>query len=326
MDALDKFLKQYSYKFDKGYPDMNNPRDKEMLFEFAYSLTNSKQTINEQQTEYDDRIKNVLNIDEIPTCNTPLTVGQDFDLNGEDEELWEKLYPILPLKKGTNIPSAGAGKGEISTYWAYQYNVKKHDVLDGRKGEDPDLIIDGIGVEMKSYEKKGLMTLGKFSKDEESNTLLNRVFGVMSLFKDIDPSIKMKAPGPGKFSSQDMLEAFIVTHDLLGNDELRKVSLMDIFYRKIDDLYDQLNIEDEVSPTKATANLLRKLLVTKLRKKPMLGQDIGYILNVTSTGKGFYQEISEKTIAAISDEALLDNAVSVSASEIKMNFNKLFPI
>ena len=150
MDVLDKFLKQYSYKFDKGYPDMNNPKDKEMLFEFAYSLTNSKQTINEQQTEYDDRIKSALNIDEIPTCNTPLTVGQDFNLRGQDEELWEKLYPILPVKKGTNIPSAGAGKGEIATYWAYQYNVNKHDVLDGRGGEDPDLIIDGIGVEMKS--------------------------------------------------------------------------------------------------------------------------------------------------------------------------------
>jgi hypothetical protein len=42
MDVLDKFLKQYSYKFDKGYPDMDNPKDKEMLFEFAYKLTEKK--------------------------------------------------------------------------------------------------------------------------------------------------------------------------------------------------------------------------------------------------------------------------------------------
>ena len=42
MDVLDKFLKQYSYKFDKGYPDMNNPKDKEMLFEFAYKLISEK--------------------------------------------------------------------------------------------------------------------------------------------------------------------------------------------------------------------------------------------------------------------------------------------
>ena len=43
MDSIDKFLKQYSYKFDKGYPDINNPRDKEMLFKFAYKLTEQKE-------------------------------------------------------------------------------------------------------------------------------------------------------------------------------------------------------------------------------------------------------------------------------------------
>ena len=27
MDPIDKFLKLYSYKFDKGYPDMNDEQD-----------------------------------------------------------------------------------------------------------------------------------------------------------------------------------------------------------------------------------------------------------------------------------------------------------
>lgn len=27
MDPIDKFLKQYSYKFPKGYPDMKNEQD-----------------------------------------------------------------------------------------------------------------------------------------------------------------------------------------------------------------------------------------------------------------------------------------------------------
>ena len=38
MDVLDKFFIQYAYKFPKGYPDMNDPKDKEMLFELAYKL------------------------------------------------------------------------------------------------------------------------------------------------------------------------------------------------------------------------------------------------------------------------------------------------
>ena len=31
MDPIDKFLKLYSYKFDKGYPDMNNDQDIKLL-------------------------------------------------------------------------------------------------------------------------------------------------------------------------------------------------------------------------------------------------------------------------------------------------------
>jgi hypothetical protein len=323
MDALDKFLKQYSYKFDKGYPDMDNPKDKKMLLEFAYKLTEKKTVLNEQQTEYDERIKNVLNIDEIPTCNTPLKVGQDFNLGGQDEELWEKLYPILPLKKGTNIPSAGAGKGEVATYWAFQYNVNKYEVLDGRGGEDPDLIIDGVGVEMKSYDKTATITLGKFGKDKDSINLLNQVFGVMNLFKKIDPNVKVTA-NTGNFTAQDALEAFILMQELLTNDGLRELEIMQPLFQRIDTIYDKLNLEDEVSPMKGTARLLKKLLGTKLRKKPMLGKEIGYILNVDNLGKGTFYEISDKTIQSIDDDDVLSNGVSVRSSEIQMNFNKLF--
>ena len=60
MDTFDKFLKQYSYKFDKGYPNMDNPKDKEKLLEFAYKLTEKKTVLNEQQTEYDTEIKKAL--------------------------------------------------------------------------------------------------------------------------------------------------------------------------------------------------------------------------------------------------------------------------
>ena len=31
MDVFDKFFQQYAYKFDKGYPDMNNKQDIALL-------------------------------------------------------------------------------------------------------------------------------------------------------------------------------------------------------------------------------------------------------------------------------------------------------
>ena len=49
MDYLDKFLHSVSYKFSKGYPDMGNPKDLEMLFEFAYKLAEKKQVLNERR-------------------------------------------------------------------------------------------------------------------------------------------------------------------------------------------------------------------------------------------------------------------------------------
>ena len=37
MDVFDKILKEHSWKFPKGYPDMNDPKDKEDLFAIVES-------------------------------------------------------------------------------------------------------------------------------------------------------------------------------------------------------------------------------------------------------------------------------------------------
>ena len=60
MDVLDKFLKQYSYKFDKGYPDMNNPKDKEMLFEDP--ATNVYEIYKETDTKIRAKLYSIDNI------------------------------------------------------------------------------------------------------------------------------------------------------------------------------------------------------------------------------------------------------------------------
>ena len=42
MDVFDKFFQQHSYKFDKGYPDMDNDQDKAMLFEMIEDIISEK--------------------------------------------------------------------------------------------------------------------------------------------------------------------------------------------------------------------------------------------------------------------------------------------
>ncbi len=69
--------------------------------------------INEQQTEYDDRIKEALGVEQIPICQTPLEIGKDFNLSGKDAEIWKKLFGVKPIAARTGKQTAGSGNGEL---------------------------------------------------------------------------------------------------------------------------------------------------------------------------------------------------------------------
>jgi hypothetical protein len=92
MDVLDKFLKQYLYKFDKGYPDINNPKDKEMLFEFADQLINEQQ-LNLFSDEILDNLKVDLRID-----------NEDFDTEKELRNILNKADNRVKEKYKLNDP------------------------------------------------------------------------------------------------------------------------------------------------------------------------------------------------------------------------------
>lgn len=322
MDILDKFLHSVSYKFPKGYPDMDNPKDVSLLESLISEVLNKDTelaeaiVLTEANESFDSRIKSALGVNEIPKCKTPLNVGSPFNLKGEDEKVWAQLYPIKPLKSD-GTPTAGSGNGEIATYWAYQHNVKPIDAVDGRGGENPDLIIGGIGVEVKAYDTKTI-TLGKFGTDKETIYLLNKVFGTLSLFSE-----ESVPANTGNFKSQDLLNGFKIISQIFSSDELKKLPITKPFFDKINTLYKVLGLETNATPEQATSALLRKLLWTKLVKKPNMNQEVGYILNVNAVGKGDYTQITKQIIDNIPDESLL-NGVTVKSSEISMNFNQLF--
>ena len=323
MDALDLFFKKYSYKFDKGYPDMNNPEDKRLLFELVGNITGDK-IISESQIDYDNRIRKALGLQanqNIPTCKTSLSLGTDFSLGGKDKEIWSVLYPVLPLKKDSEIPTAGAGKGEIATYWAFEYNTTSHIVIDSRKGEDPDLTIDGFGCEIKSYDTSNI-TLGKFANDKENVALLNKVFGILTLFSEFDEE-KQITINPGNFKARDIVPAFSIMANFEKNKSLRDEDMFKPLFSRIDSLYAKLELSSEATAEQNAAKLLKRVLKTKLLKKPRMGKEMGYILNVNEAGQGKFYLINDKVVDAMDVESIL-NGVYVSSSELGMNFPKLF--
>ena len=267
--------------------------------------------------EYDARIKQVLGIDTIPQCQTKVEVGKNFALKGKDLEVWEQLFPSLPLKKDGKTPTAGAGKGEISTYWVYQHNKSPIETSDGRGGQDPDLLIGGLGVEIKSYDSSAI-TLGKFAGDKSSVGLLNQVLGVLSLFsKD-----EIRA-NTGNFKGSDLLAGFKVISGLLSADELKNLTATQPFLSKIKVLYSNLGLPQDATAEQAVTALLRKALWTKLSKKPNLDKPVGYILNVSADGKGTYYKITEDSIKSLPDDKII-NGVEVKSSEIILKTKILF--
>ena len=323
MDNLDKFIKSVAWKFPKGYPDMNDSKDKAMLFELAENFM-GEIIINEAQADYNTRIRKALDLkkdEKIPTCNTPLSLGDDFNLGGEDEEIWKRLYSILPLKKDSEIPTAGAGKGEIATYWAFEYNINRHNVTDSRNGEDPDLTIDGIGCEIKSYDTSNI-TLGKFARDKENVKLLNKVISLLTLFSKFDAESEITV-NAGNFKARDIIPAFDIMAMFEKNKQLRDIDAFEPLYDSIDALYSRLELAPTASPQEGAAKLLKQILKTKLLKKPRMGKDIGYVLNVSENGQGKFYLMNDAVVDALDAERIL-NGVYVSSSELGMNFKNLF--
>jgi hypothetical protein len=294
-----------------------------MLFELAENFM-GEVIVNEAQVNYNVRIYKALGLkegDKIPTCNTPLKLGEDFNLSGEDEEIWKTLYPILPLKKDSDVPTAGAGKGEIATYWAFEYNVNKHNVTDSRKGEDPDLTIDGYGVEIKSYDTSNI-TLGKFAGDKANIALLNSVIAILTLFSKFDEESDVTI-NAGNFKGNDILPAFEIMSMFEKNKQLRDIDAFEPLYKRIDALYSRLDLAPTASPQEGAGKLLKQILKTKLLKKPRMGKEVGYVLNVSENGQGKFYIMDDAGVDAIEASKILDG-VYVSSSELGMNFNKLF--
>ena len=355
MDVLDKFLKQYSYKFDKGYPDVNNPKDKSLLEQLLKQLvsedeiddikvditTKEKIKINSPTKGgsklYDDTIKYALAKDKKDWENTPIpevsgrypfsgNFGKSFEVkvNAQDMPIWKALYSVKQPKVGKEIGTPGSlavGNGEIALYWLYNYSNNGVTVEEGREGDNPDLRFNNVGVEVKAYSKpKGLVTVGRFGEDKETLGLLGIIFGINTLSNILGDEPPKKTVNPTNFSGadlRDVMQKFIEFRDLEGLDDLAKqYSVFKNIQANIQSLTSKVgNFDDAETGARLVAI---RLLEAKLGRKP---GDGGFLANVLDDGDIIFFQIGLK---ALEDNADLLSNFKVSQSAIKTYFSKIF--
>jgi hypothetical protein len=333
MDTLDKFLNLYAYRFDKGYPDMNNEKDVQLLNKILYEELNLKKDmesnileevlLQERSSAYDDLIKSKLKVDNLPVPGDNYELGVNTKVGAGDLVIFSQLYPLTPSKKGgiENVGSQNSGYGEVAMYWLL--SKKYPNIMDSRKGGDPDLSIGEIGLEVKSYDTKR-MSLGRFSSDKDNMTILNTLFGLYSLISTLEHKEgETKKANPLTFTSTDLIKAFDVLNEFSSNEDLRNTDfpVINNMFANVDNLLIALGIkEHNFSPKSASAQLLKRILSQKCSTKPRFG---GYIVNINDNGNIEYHKITKEIIDEIPVENI-NKYVSANQGQLIINPDNLF--
>lgn len=265
---------------------------------------------------YDNLIKKTLKVTEIPTPVGTYTLGKSGTVDSKDKDTYSKLYKIAPAKQGkedSDVGSKGSGHGEVAMYWLLS---KAYEVQDGRGGGKPDLIVDGIGVEVKSYDDTK-MTLGRVGSDKTSQELLSTLFGLETLVSSLDKGKEKKRHASAStFNKSEIVNAFTTLKDFSANEELRnlasKYTLISNIYSRVDNVLAAFKLEKSFEPQDAAATLMKQLLKTKLATKPGIG---GYIANVSAEGKIDYTQVTEEKINNLDSAKVLDS-ISMNQSQL----------
>jgi len=191
MDVLEKFLNSVSYKFPKGYPDMNDPEDVKLLTSIIESYIPEADQSEEKSSEEpslspkQQDLQKIINIIDKVEKNDKITKLQLFDILAQytydhySSELGDikKVFPE-PVSKLENwrdyVEREERNKGEeieqaIETY-AQDQGVEATPL----RGKGKDVKIDGKEVEIKSSERNTITTIlqTSFYKDDANKFYL----------------------------------------------------------------------------------------------------------------------------------------------------------
>jgi len=282
------------------------------------------------KTTYDDIIVHALGTEGIPpiegdASSYKLKQGNGtIDVkNAHDKAIFEKLYKIAPPKAKDEVGSAGSkgsGHGEIAVYWLLSQAGNR--VEDSRGGSNADLLVNGVGVEVKAFPKgKDMIQLGRIGKYTIELKKLNTIFGINALVAEFSGEGKKTLP-PNAIhaTASDVVEAckhVLDVYELKSKIAEYNLPFFNTMFAKIDEVF--AHVGDTRDPKELAAILLRDLLKAKFIDKPIGNGEAGYIINVSPNGDMEYTYITKDALEGIPTEKVLSG---VSINQGMINYSK----
>lgn len=197
MDVFDKIIKEHSWRFSKGYPDINIQEDKDMLFSIVKSMVGEQEEESNEENPQ-DKETNTISINNSDSLYKLLTTkyavaGQDiYNVDnfynsiikssnsnqilsliekGGNKKLANGRYAIKGLEKELYdiiMATIKIPNGEPSELWvAIMYKGEIKGGVAGETGITSDVDINNQGVSLKNYASLGVLDFGSLGKTVE---------------------------------------------------------------------------------------------------------------------------------------------------------------
>jgi len=227
MDPIDKFLKQYSYKFPKGYPDMKNEQD---ILLMESLLNNLGISLKEDKITTPQVIRTILSSDEAKGKLGPhsrpkrvknignITNNEFIDIISNIFDIDPKDIKILPPTKLGNPNN----QNPSSRNFAFQFPIEGKDIIlvlgmeaIGADIEDYQLsnlnkAIEekGGSINIKVGEKvyKNITTVEKIPGNKQADFIFKGTENLYIQHKDIQ---SQQLSGMSKLSDNDEVKSFV---------------------------------------------------------------------------------------------------------------------
>ena len=250
-----------------------------------------------------------------------------IQVKGDDLKYWQDFWTLTPPKVGAKVgtTSKGSGDGEISLYWLYQHSDSGVNVEGTQGSDNPDLEFDGLGVEVKAFDKHiGKQGLGRFGMDTEQLKMLGVIFGINALSKQFEgkPEGGGRAPkdvNPLTWDGKNLKDAMeeVIQFQNVDLDQLAEI------YPIFNQIVENLKFLDErlgsySTPEEGARAMALEFIKPKIARKP---GDGGFLVNVLKTGDCRFWKIEYDKV--VNNEDALKH-IGASQAMMKVNFEELF--